>query len=150
MSLPYPSMVFVPLDILTAEEMNQIVGNIESLAAGTGLNDGAITSDKIDSATIPITVVSSKITSNLFSCTSKGGVGVFIGAYQLSGSVSYSEVLFSIAGYHVANTGVFPGTPFSINFNNTSTGIEIRSNSNYTSSGSFWNNSPATMILEKL
>lgn len=50
MSLPYPSMVFVPLDILTAEEMNQLVSNIESLSAGTGLADGAITSDKIDSA----------------------------------------------------------------------------------------------------
>lgn len=52
MSLPYPSMVFVPLDILTAEEMNQIVGNIESLAAGTGLDSGAITSDKIDWTTL--------------------------------------------------------------------------------------------------
>lgn len=31
MSLPYPSMTFVPLDVLTAEEMNQIVANIESL-----------------------------------------------------------------------------------------------------------------------
>lgn len=51
MSLPYPSMVFVPLDILTAEEMNQLVSNIESLSSGTGLADGAITSDKIDSAT---------------------------------------------------------------------------------------------------
>lgn len=48
MSLPYPSMVFVPLDILTAEEMNQLVANIESLSSGTGLADGAITSDKID------------------------------------------------------------------------------------------------------
>lgn len=35
MSLPYPSMVFVPLDVLTAEEMNQLVANIESLSAGT-------------------------------------------------------------------------------------------------------------------
>lgn len=32
MSLPYPSMTFVPLDVLTAEEMNQLVANIESLA----------------------------------------------------------------------------------------------------------------------
>ena len=32
MSLPYPSMTFVPLDVLTAEEMNQIVANIESLS----------------------------------------------------------------------------------------------------------------------
>lgn len=33
MSLPYPSMTFVPLDVLTAEEMNQIVANIEYLSA---------------------------------------------------------------------------------------------------------------------
>ena len=33
MSLPYPSMVFVPLDVLTAEEMNQLVANIEYLSA---------------------------------------------------------------------------------------------------------------------
>lgn len=32
MSLPYPSMAFVPLDVLTAEEMNQLVANIESLS----------------------------------------------------------------------------------------------------------------------
>lgn len=46
MSLPYPSMVFVPLDILTAEEMNQLVANIESLSAGTGLADvSSLTTD---------------------------------------------------------------------------------------------------------
>lgn len=28
MALPYPSLVFVPLDILTAEEMNQICANV--------------------------------------------------------------------------------------------------------------------------
>lgn len=33
MSLPYPSMTFVPLDVLTAEEMNQLVANIEYLSA---------------------------------------------------------------------------------------------------------------------
>ncbi len=31
MSLPYPNMDFTPLDTLTAEEMNHIVANIESL-----------------------------------------------------------------------------------------------------------------------
>lgn len=31
MAIPYPSLVFVPLDILTAEEMNQICANINYL-----------------------------------------------------------------------------------------------------------------------
>lgn len=71
MSLPYPSMVFVPLDILTAEEMNQLVSNIESLSTGTGLADGAITSDKIDwasaSGSVPVSdyiTFASEITIN--------------------------------------------------------------------------------------
>ena len=41
MSLPYPSMTFVPLDVLTAEEMNQLVANIEALANGSGLDSTA-------------------------------------------------------------------------------------------------------------
>lgn len=42
MSLPNPSMSFSPFEILTAEEMNNLVENIEALAAGTGLNTGVI------------------------------------------------------------------------------------------------------------
>lgn len=63
MALPNPSMSFSPFAILTAEELNDIVENIESLADGTGFNSGAIptdaladkavTSDKIDFATLP-------------------------------------------------------------------------------------------------
>lgn len=32
-TLPYPNIVFVPLDVLTAEELNQIVANTEGLAS---------------------------------------------------------------------------------------------------------------------
>lgn len=39
-------MAFSPFDILTAEEMNDLVENIEALAAGTGLNDGVVTPSK--------------------------------------------------------------------------------------------------------
>lgn len=47
-------MSFTPFDILTAEEMNNLVENIEALAAGTGLNDSVITSAKIaDGAVTP-------------------------------------------------------------------------------------------------
>lgn len=62
--LPYPGMDFVPLDILTAAEMDQIVANYEAInnaTIGTGaiadsaitnakIADGTITSDKIDIA----------------------------------------------------------------------------------------------------
>ena len=64
-TLPYPSLDFVPLDILTAEEMNQIVANysaINNATIGTNqlanssittskLANKAVTSDKVDWAT---------------------------------------------------------------------------------------------------
>lgn len=52
-NLPYPGKSYTPFDILTAEELNEDVANIESLATGTGIGDGAVTSDKIDFATYP-------------------------------------------------------------------------------------------------
>lgn len=66
-TLPYPSLDFVPLDILTAEEMNQIVANytaINNATIGTSqlannsittpkLASKAVTSDKVDWATFP-------------------------------------------------------------------------------------------------
>jgi len=67
LTLPYPSLVFVPLDKLTAEEMNQIVANYEAIAAafpigvdniGAGavgtsqLASSAVTSTKIASAAV--------------------------------------------------------------------------------------------------
>lgn len=55
--LPYPSLSFVPLDVLTAEEMNQIVANYSFIAnqfplATANIADGAVTSDKIDWTTM--------------------------------------------------------------------------------------------------
>lgn len=51
-NLPHPGMVFTPFDILTAAEENQIVDNIEALADGSGIGDGAVTADKIDFTTL--------------------------------------------------------------------------------------------------
>lgn len=56
MPLPYPSMNFTAFDILTAAEMNELVANIESLADGSGIGDGAIKSSNIDWTTVPATV----------------------------------------------------------------------------------------------
>ena len=51
MALPNTGMSFSPFAILTAEELNDMVENIEALAAGTGLNDGSITPEKLQSGT---------------------------------------------------------------------------------------------------
>ena len=47
MSLPNPGMSFTPFDPLPASDLNDMVENIEALAAGTGLNDDAVTAPKI-------------------------------------------------------------------------------------------------------
>ena len=41
-NLPHVGMSFSPFAILTAEEQNQLVANIESIATGVGVGDGAI------------------------------------------------------------------------------------------------------------
>lgn len=69
LTLPYPSMDFVPLDILTASELDQMVANIEYIASGsvfplsaTNIASNAITTPKIaDNA-----VTSSKIDFTTF------------------------------------------------------------------------------------
>lgn len=55
--LPYPDMDFVPLDILTAAEMNELVANIEYVAnqfplATANIADGAITAGKLADSVI--------------------------------------------------------------------------------------------------
>lgn len=55
-TLPYPSMDFVPMDILTASELDQIVANIEAvnnaMIGNTAISANAISNDKIDWSTI--------------------------------------------------------------------------------------------------
>lgn len=57
--LPYPSMDFVPLDVLTADELDQLVANINAVNAGVAdtaqIADNAITTNKIadDAVTAP-------------------------------------------------------------------------------------------------
>lgn len=46
-NLPNPSMAFTPFDILLAAELNDLVENIEALATGTGIGDGAIATSDI-------------------------------------------------------------------------------------------------------
>lgn len=55
-TLPYPNMDFVPLDVLTADELDQIVANIDAINNASiptdSIANGAVTSDKIDWTTL--------------------------------------------------------------------------------------------------
>lgn len=57
LTLPYPSMNFVPLDVLTAAEQNQLVANIEYIAnqfpiTNANIGSAAVKSQNIDWTTI--------------------------------------------------------------------------------------------------
>lgn len=56
-TLPYPSIVFVPLDVLTAEELNQMAQNITALAnmfpiTSADIGNAAVKSSNIDWTTM--------------------------------------------------------------------------------------------------
>lgn len=53
MALPYPMSPVSPFDVITSQAENEKIANIESLADGTGIDDGAITAPKIDFTTFP-------------------------------------------------------------------------------------------------
>jgi hypothetical protein len=48
MALPNPGMSFTPFDTLPASDLNDMVENIEALAAGTGQNAASVNATKID------------------------------------------------------------------------------------------------------
>jgi hypothetical protein len=50
-NLPHPGMSFSPFAILTAEELNDIVENVESVATGIGLGDNSVPKSAIKSST---------------------------------------------------------------------------------------------------
>lgn len=105
LTLPYPDMVFVPLDILTAEEQNQLVGNIEFLAnqfplSASNIANGAIGSDQlaagaVKSNNVDFTTISGQTLSDLMTqCTastiSEGPYGTDIGLFRVGNIVIYS------------------------------------------------------------
>lgn len=47
-NLPHPGMAFTPFDILTAQQMNYIVDNYQSVATGVGIGDKAIKKVAVD------------------------------------------------------------------------------------------------------
>lgn len=90
LQLPYPNMDFVPLDILTAQEQDQLVANIEYIAQqfpvpGEYIADGAISTAKIASNAVQsdninwITIVKQNVSNSPtdnYGCIDFGNVRV--------------------------------------------------------------------------
>lgn len=108
-TLPYPSLDFVPLDILTAEEMNQIVANytaINNSTIGTNqlannsittpkLANKAVTSAKVDWTTLPGSAGATTV-SGTMSGTSWANIG---GAFTApSNGLYFASAIFSQNG----------------------------------------------------
>lgn len=100
--IPYPSIVFVPLDILTAEELNQLHANTTALAnlfplAATSIADGAITSSKIANRGVSSDNVDWSTMGNQSTYLKLGNIKICFGATSLSvGNSAYAEVVGSI------------------------------------------------------
>ena len=93
--LPYPSMDFTPLDILTADELDQIVANYEAINNATiqttNIANGAVTSPKL-------TLTVSTVATNW----KKVQLGTNINVYFTSGTLNLSQAGSSWQQYVVA------------------------------------------------
>lgn len=122
LTLPYPDMVFVPLDILTAEEQNQLVGNIEFLAnqfpltasniangaiGSDQLADEAVTTDKIDFTTFKFPTPDYSNGTTISSSTNTWTApnpGIVASTLVADTSVGYKTATVSVNGKVVASS----------------------------------------------
>lgn len=79
LTLPYPNLDFVPLDVLTAEEMNEIVANYTYIAnqfpiSSTNIATAGVTSNNIDWTTMGYLSLEKFYTSSPAAITSTTGV----------------------------------------------------------------------------
>lgn len=92
--LPYPSMDFVPLDVLTADELDQIVANINAVNNGsagtTQIADSSITTAKVaDGAITTNKVADSAITGAKIDMPSTRTT-LWSGALNTTGGTTYN------------------------------------------------------------
>lgn len=123
-TLPYPNMDFVPLDILTADELDQIVANIEAINNATigassiannaittpKIADGAITTKKLDAdATGMVYLGETVLTStadriSFTASTTYDNYKILAGAVMATGSGTWLDVRMLNGSSTIANT----------------------------------------------
>lgn len=103
LTLPYPSMNFVPLDVLTAAEQNQLVANIEYIA-----NQFPITSQNIDWTTL----TSSSTNISSYSVMQTGTV--WRATIEKSANLAVCNLSITFSSTNASTIRLFDGIPSSL------------------------------------
>lgn len=111
-TLPYPSMDFVPLDVLTADELDQIVANINAVNGGIA-GTSQIADDSISTAKIKNNAVSA---SKIDWDTLRSGTPVSLGFTASGGTFTATHF-----GYVVIECAVQSGAKISVSINSAET-----------------------------
>lgn len=90
LTLPYPDMDFVPLDILTAAEQDQLVANIEYIANQFPLGNANIGSNAVTSNNIDWSTITSEQFIGRFTTPASFTLPTGYRMYRLRGVVQYS------------------------------------------------------------
>lgn len=116
MALPNPGQDAVPFTTLTAQFYDDTIENVESLAAGTGLNDGVITNAKLSTASGNLAAVWTAWTPTITGLTSPAATNYF--RYKLVGKLCF--IMYSCGGTSTSGNLTFT-LPFATkNVNNLS------------------------------
>ena len=114
-NLPNPSMSFSPFAILTAEEMNNIIENINSLADGTGFDAGAIGKADIASAAVDQSKIDFTNFIKVYSVANQsavpatGGTGAVIATIDITSYPIGAEFLCTFSTTKFGAAGTFVG-----------------------------------------
>lgn len=123
-TLPYPNMDFVPLDILTADELDQIVANIEAINNATigvssiannaittpKIADGAITTKKLDADAVGMVYLGSTVLTattdsiSFTASTTYDNYKILAGATMATGSGTWLDVRMLNGSSRISNT----------------------------------------------
>lgn len=103
LTLPYPSMNFVPLDVLTAAEQNQLVANIEYIA-----NQFPITSQNIDWTTL----TSSSTNISSYSVMQTGTV--WRATIDKNANLAVCNISITFSAINASTVRLFSGIPSSL------------------------------------
>lgn len=147
LTLPYPSMVFVPLDVLTADEMNQIVANYEFISDQFPIDSDNIDWPTLVAKTIDATTTNTKVKNlNVKLVYNDAGFGIISGTFKMVGDFDYNERLFSIPNKTSQNSGTIVGTFRNVDFG--SSGGSINFSTNAASTGlNGWNSIIVPVML---
>lgn len=113
-NLPNPTMSFSPFAILTAEEMNDLVENIESVADGTGIGDSAVTGMKIASYRMPYQTITTNTTETDLIMQSGWNFIQGTGGNTGNKTITFPSAFSSIKSVHVMPLGLHTALPAAI------------------------------------